>query len=125
MEPIIWHIHCPEKPFLTVHPLFVPFLMGTLILMKDMLKLFDSPDDLQSKLVAWFRWVPWHINHCRLFNAKSSLYLYIYQIYMIWFSFFFSGKSTIVGYLMPNPIYSYILNIYDLVWSGFMAYQPL
>ena len=35
------------------------------------------------------------------------------------------GISTIVGYLMPNPLYTYILNIYDLVWLGFMAYQPL
>ena len=25
------------------------------------------------------------------------------------------GTSTIVGYLMPNPLYTYILNIYDLV----------
>lgn len=23
-------------------------------------------------------WVLWHINHCGLFNAKSSLYIYIY-----------------------------------------------
>ena len=38
---------------------------------------------------------------------------------------FFYGISIIVGYLMPNPIYAYILNIYDLVWLGFMAYQPL
>ena len=29
--------------------------------------------------------------------------------------------STIVGYLMPNPLYAYILNIYDLVELGFMA----
>ena len=28
-------------------------------------------------------------------------------------------------YLMPNPLYTYILNISDLVWLGFMAYQPL
>ena len=27
--------------------------------------------------------------------------------------------STIVGYLMPNPLYTYILNIYDLVWLDF------
>ena len=27
--------------------------------------------------VIWFGWVLWHINHCRLFNAKSSLYIYI------------------------------------------------
>ena len=30
-------------------------------------------------------WVLWHINPCWSFNAKS--YLYIYQIYMIWFGF--------------------------------------
>ena len=41
--------------------------------------------------------------------------------WLVWFY----GISAIVGYLMPNPLYSYILNIYDLVWLGFMAYQPL
>ena len=28
----------------------------------------------------------------------------------------FHGISTIVGYLMPNLLYTYILNIYDLIW---------
>ena len=37
----------------------------------------------------------------------------------------FHGISTILGYLMTNPFYAYIFNIYDLVWLGFMAYQPL
>ena len=37
----------------------------------------------------------------------------------------FYGISTIVGYLMPNPLYTYILNIYDLVWFGFMAHKLL
>ena len=37
----------------------------------------------------------------------------------------FYGISTIVGYLMPNLLYTYILDLYDLVWLGFMAYQPL
>ena len=37
----------------------------------------------------------------------------------------FYGISTIVGYLMPDPLYTYILNIYDLFWLGFMAYQSL
>ena len=37
----------------------------------------------------------------------------------------FDGISTIVGYLMPNPLYTCIINIYDLVCLGFMAYQPL
>ncbi len=35
------------------------------------------------------------------------------------------GISTIVGYLMPNPLYTYILNKYDLVGLSLMAYQPL
>ena len=26
---------------------------------------------------------------------------------------------------MPNPLCIHILNIYDLIWLGFMAYQPL
>ena len=67
--------------------------------------------------------VLWHINHCRLFNAKSSLYIYIKYIRFGLVGFY--GISTIVGYLMPNPLYTYILNIYDLDWLGFMAYQPL
>ena len=37
----------------------------------------------------------------------------------------FYGISTVVGYLMLNYLYTYILNIYDLVWFGLMAYQPL
>ena len=54
-------------------------------------------------------WVLWHINHCRLFNAKSSLYIYIKYI---WFGLVgFYGISTIVGYLMTNPLYTYILKI--------------
>ena len=44
----------------------------------------------------------------------------------MWFGLVgFYGISTIVGYLMPNPLYTYILNIYDLVWLCLMAYQPL
>ena len=40
---------------------------------------------------------------------------------MIWFY----GISIIVGYLMSNPLYTYILNIYDLVCLGFMVCQPM
>ena len=29
--------------------------------------------------------------------------------------FWFYGISNIVGYLMPNPVYTYILNIYGFV----------
>ena len=38
---------------------------------------------------------------------------------MIWFDLiWFYGISTIVGYLMPNPVYTYKLNIHDFVWLG-------
>ena len=34
-----------------------------------------------------------------------------------WFGFY--GISTIVGYLMPNSLYTYTSNIYDL-WTDFV-----
>ena len=49
-----------------------------------------------------------------LFNVKAKLSL-------LWFY----DVSIIVSYLMPNPLYTYVLDIYDLVWLGFMTYQPL
>ena len=43
-----------------------------------------------------------------------------------WFGLvWFYDISTIVSYIIPNPFYTYISNIYDLVWLGFLAYQPL
>ena len=95
---------------------------------------------IHKKYKIWFGWVLWHINHCRLFNAKSSLYIYIKYIRFGLVRFYgisiiagylmpnplyiyiyiknirfglvgFYGISTIVGYLMPNPLYTYILNI--------------
>ena len=64
-----------------------------------------------------FGCVLWHINYCGLFNIKSSLYIYIH-IY-IWFGLVgFYHISTIVGYLMPNPLNIFILNIFDFVWSN-------
>ena len=27
--------------------------------------------------IIWFGWVLWHLNHCRLLDAKFSLYTYI------------------------------------------------
>ena len=73
--------------------------------------------------MIWFGWVLWHINHCGLSNAKFTLYIYIEYIGFGLVGFY--AISTIVGYIMPNNLYTYILNIYDLVWLGFMAYQPL
>ena len=50
----------------------------------------------------------------QLFNAKSFLYIYIYIKYIRSGLVEFYGISTIVDYLMPNPVYSYISNVYDL-----------
>ena len=73
--------------------------------------------------MLWFGKALCHINHYTLFNAKSSSCIYIKYI---WFGIVpFYGMSMIVGYLMLSPLYAYILNIYDLVGLGFMAYQPL
>ena len=78
------------------------------------------PNPLHTYILIIYDLVWWHINYYRLFIAKSSLYIYI------WFGLIgFYGTSTIVGFLMPNPLYTYILNIYDLVWLDFMAHQPL
>ena len=54
-------------------------------------------------------WILWYINPCRLFNAKFSLYIYIKYIGFGLVGFY--DISTIVGYLMPNPLYTYTLNI--------------
>ena len=54
-----------------------------------------------------------------------NLFSYIYIKYISFGLVGFYGISTIVGYLMPNSLYTYILNIYELVWFGFMAYQRL
>ena len=45
------------------------------------------------------------------------------KIWLGWVWFY--GISTIAGYSMPKPLYTYILNIYDLVWLDFMIYQTL
>ena len=37
----------------------------------------------------------------------------------------FYGMLTLIDYLILNPLYTYILSIYDVVRLGFMAYQPL
>ena len=52
----------------------------------------------------WFGWILLHINLCRLFIAKSSLYINI--IYLGFGLVGFYGIATIVDYLMPNPLYT-------------------
>ena len=59
--------------------------------------------------MIWLGLVLWHINHCKLFNAKSSLYIYIKYIGFGLVGFY--GISTIVGYLILHPFYTYRSNI--------------
>ena len=57
---------------------------------------------------VWFGWGLWHINPCRLFNAKSSLYIYIKYIWfvnilqLIFLNepelFFFGGGTQLNGF---------------------------
>ena len=63
--------------------------------------------------MIWFGWVLWHINHYRLFKAKS--FLYVYVKYKGFGLVGFYVISIIVGYLMPNPLFIH------LVWLDFMA----
>ena len=67
-----------------------------------------------------FDWVLWHINHSRLFNAKYSVYVHIKYI---WFGLIgFYGISTIVVYLMPNPIlYIYI----EYIWFALVGFYGI
>ena len=86
-----------------------------------------NPGERDSMSWRWdfvyFDWVLWHINHCRLFNAKSSLYIYIKYIGFVLIGFY--GISTIVGYLMPNPLYTYILTYIGFVLVGFYGISTI
>ena len=87
---------------------------------------YEVPDFLhtwyQTNMIR-FVYVLWHIKHCRLFKAKSSLYIYIKWIWFGWVEFYCISKIAV--YLISNTLYTYILNVYDLVWLCFMACQPL
>ena len=66
--------------------------------------------------MIWFGWLLWYIKNCRFYNTKSSLYISINHIRFFLVGLYFI--PIIVGYLMPNPLYTYILDIYHLVWLG-------
>ena len=51
-------------------------------------------------------------------ESKCSFQWLVIVILQLWFGWFY-GMSTIIGYLMLNPVYTYILNIYDL-WTHFV-----
>ena len=56
-----------------------------------------------------FGWVLCHIKLCKLFDAKYCICIYIKYIRLCLVGFY--GISNIVGYLMPNFAYIYIINI--------------
>ena len=60
--------------------------------------------------MIWYGWVLWHISLWRLYNSKSSLCIYIkYTIGFTWVLWHFNLR----GYLMPDLLYTYRLNIYN------------
>ena len=73
---------------------------------------------------VWFGWVGFY-GMSTIVGYLMPNPLYTHIKYILFGLVEFYGISTIVGYLMPNPLHTFISNIYDLVWSGFMAYQPL
>ena len=126
---ILWHInHCRLFNARSSWYIYIKYIWFGLVWFYGISTIvgYLMPDPLDNYILIymiWFGLILWHINHWRSFNARSSLYIYIKYIWfgLVWFY----GISTIVGYLMPNPLYTYILNIYDLVWLDSMAYQPL
>ena len=56
--------------------------------------------------------------------VRLGCLILVVQSDLVWFGLVY-GISTIKGYLIPIPLYTYILNIQDLACLGFMAYQPL
>ena len=56
------------------------------------------------------------IHWLSLCKRISQILFYIYIKYIRFGLVGFYGISTIVGYLMPNPLYTYVLNLYYLVW---------
>ena len=70
----------------------------------------ENVGQLYSGGLVWLGWVLWHINHCRLFNAKSRLYKILNMIcWLVGWLVGIYGISIFVGYLTPNPFYTYNL----------------
>ena len=59
--------------------------------------------------LVWFGLVLWHINHCRVFNAKFFFYIYI-KIYMIWFGLVLWHVNH-CRVFNAKSFYTYILDI--------------
>ena len=69
-------------------------------------RLFNTKSSLYIYIkYIWFALVLWHINHCGLYNSKS--YLYIYQIYMICFGLVWWHISHWKLFNSKSYLYSY------------------
>ena len=115
---VLWHInHCRLfKAKYSLYILNIHDWFGCVLWHINQCRLFNDKSSNTYINYMWFGfgWVLWHINYYSLFNAKSFLYIYIKHVWfdLVWFY----GISSIVGYLKPNHLYTYILNPYDLIW---------
>ena len=106
---VLWHIN-PSRLFNSKSSLYmyIRYIRFGLVWFKGISTTvgYLMPNPLYTYILnIWFGWVLWHINHCRLLNAKSSLYI---NIKYIWFGLVsFYGISTLENYLMLNPLYTY------------------
>ena len=70
-----------------------------------------NESELEMLVVVCWSYSKWYI-----LIVKSTVPLVDHFLIKVWFGLvLFYAISTIVGYLMPNTLYTYILNIYDLV----------
>ena len=128
---VLWHInHCRlfnAKSYSYIYIQYIGFVLVEFYGISSIVGCL-MPNPFHTYI--WFGLVLWHINRCRLFNAKSSLYIYIKC--MIWFGWVgFYGISTIIGYLMQNSFYTYMLNmickhfvdILKRAWAHFFCTQ--
>ena len=78
---MLWRILCRCKVgspmYQNIFSEMVTFFMSIFFLILCQKKIHIVYNSINC---TWFHWVLWHFNHCRLFNAKSSLYIYIKYI---------------------------------------------
>ena len=107
---VLWHInHCRLFNAKSSLYIYIYIRFGLVLWHINHCRLFNAKSSLYIYIYIRFGLVLWHINHCRLFNAKFSLYIYIKYIRFGLVGFY--GISTIVGYSVPNPLYTYTSNI--------------
>ena len=75
--------------------------------------------------MIWFGWLLWHINHFRLFNAKSSLYIYIkYMICKLILLITFLNEPQHNFFTQLNGLkYSYLIRIILLTINHLFAHS--